>query len=434
MSLNINRNFGAISGGALTALNAHQSQMGKSITRVSTGMRVNSAADDASAYLASRRIKSDSDGYTALYNGLQTGSAKLNAADSAVSSVLDVLNAMKAKALEYKATSDAEAQNSIASEYNTLNRVLESSLNFQYNGEEILNSKQNLSFYTTAYDDVTGVSLDYSSDIKLGGGGYILNGSDNIGSYSDTKSGQFTYGGIKYVVNLEEGGKVTEAADSTTVVGYMSDAGIAWAGDYRQSKMGGQYFEIGSDDMKLTADFGGYRKDTVMGKDKSKLAINGIEITLNDGVKTDKASGGSVTASGQTIGSWYIDDHKKYQINLDGGVGAIGVGWNNIKEKIDNASIKNIANADIVDNLKKAITQVSAEQTKITTGMVAMDHASSFLQNSANTQDAAYQNITEADMAKEMTNYVKNNVFAQAAQAMIAQANQSMAQVLNLLQ
>ncbi len=431
MSLNINKNFGAIAGGALTALNAHQSEMGKSITRVSTGMRVNGPADDVAAYMTSRRIKSDSDGYTALYNGLQTGSAKLNAADAAVSSVLDVLNSMKSKALQYQAAGDdAASQASIATEYNNLNRVLESSLNFQYNGEQILNSHQSLSFYTAMDDDVNDVALAYDSTIKIDSA-EIKKGTDVIGAYSaSAKLGTFTFGGINYSVN---DGSVYETADTDTVIGKIKDSGIAWAGDYLQSKVGGTYIEIGASDYKLTGNYAGYNEGDVMGAD-SKVTVHGLKYTLNTGLGA--ASGGTVVLTGKTdvLGSW-INDNGNLKININGGnPGSIGVGWSNIKDKVTTTSISNVADDSILDNLKKVISQVSGEHAKITSGIGALEQASSYLQNSAQAQDTAYTSITEADMAKEMTNYVKNNVYAQAAQAMIAQANQSMAQVLNLLQ
>ena len=47
---------------------------------------------------------------------------------------------------------------------------------------------------------------------------------------------------------------------------------------------------------------------------------------------------------------------------------------------------------------------------------------------------AAESTIRDADMAIEMTNYTKNNVMLQAAQAMLAQANQNSSAVLSLLQ
>ena len=101
MSLQINRNFAAISAGALTSYHANQTTMGKAITRVSTGKRVNTAADDVSAYMSSHRLKSDADAYNALQKGIQNGSSYLNAADKAMTSIIDTLTAMREKALEY---------------------------------------------------------------------------------------------------------------------------------------------------------------------------------------------------------------------------------------------------------------------------------------------------------------------------------------------
>ena len=47
---------------------------------------------------------------------------------------------------------------------------------------------------------------------------------------------------------------------------------------------------------------------------------------------------------------------------------------------------------------------------------------------------SAESTIRDADMAKEMTEYTKQNVLSQAAQSMLAQANQNMSSVLGLLQ
>ena len=62
------------------------------------------------------------------------------------------------------------------------------------------------------------------------------------------------------------------------------------------------------------------------------------------------------------------------------------------------------------------------------------DYASTYYQNLAGAAEAAYSSVTDTDIAMEMSKYVKANVNAQAAQAMVAQANQSMASILNLLQ
>lgn len=285
MSLNINKNFASISNHALASLNKHQSVMGKAITRVSTGMRVNSPADDASAYMTAKKIEADSAGYTALANGIQTSSAKLNAADSQASSVLDILNSMKAKALEY-ISADSGAQTTINQEFKNLVTVLNSALGVQYNSSDLANNS------VTAYNAI----------------------------YSSTKLSDIT-------TSEQQKGKISASWDLADVI--------------------------------------------------SSALTNSI------------ISSGAITSSGTDT---------------------------------------------IVTALTDAISSVVAQQGSIGAALEALDYSASFLNSMANAQDTAYTSITEADMAKEMTTYVRNNVLAQASQAMIAQANQSMAQVLNLLQ
>ena len=120
-------------------------------------------------------------------------------------------------------------------------------------------------------------------------------------------------------------------------------------------------------------------------------------------------------------------------LELDGasagnGTGTITVKWQGVYNSISALDIGNKAGID------SALTLVSTQQADVGAGITALSYASDHLANMTSTMDNAYTAITEADMAEEMTKYVKSNIYAQAAQAMIAQANQSMAQVLNLLQ
>ena len=87
-----------------------------------------------------------------------------------------------------------------------------------------------------------------------------------------------------------------------------------------------------------------------------------------------------------------------------------------------------------ISAITSAIGSIAAASAKMNAASAALDQISSYLQNVAAAQDAAYSAITDADMATEMTRYVKSNVLSQAAQAMVSQANQSMASVLTLLQ
>jgi len=98
--------------------------------------------------------------------------------------------------------------------------------------------------------------------------------------------------------------------------------------------------------------------------------------------------------------------------------------------KITTRAAANAAVAAFDNALNKALDQ----QTTIGAISARLDYTASNLTTSSENVQAAESTIRDADMAKEMTNYTKNNVLLQAAQSMLAQANQNSSAVLSLLQ
>lgn len=84
--------------------------------------------------------------------------------------------------------------------------------------------------------------------------------------------------------------------------------------------------------------------------------------------------------------------------------------------------------------IKGYLSAIGNQRAALGGNISALEQISNYLSDVATSAEAGYTAITEVDMAKEMTSYVKNNIQSQAAQAMVAQANQGLAQVLNLLQ
>ncbi|MBQ3444082.1 MAG: hypothetical protein IJG33_12655 [Selenomonadaceae bacterium] len=94
---------------------------------------------------------------------------------------------------------------------------------------------------------------------------------------------------------------------------------------------------------------------------------------------------------------------------------------------------KEHANAAI-NVIENALTKALDQQTTIGAIEARLEYTSTNLTTSSENVQAAESTIRDADMAKEMTNYTKSNVLLQAAQAMLAQANQNSSAVLSLLQ
>jgi flagellin len=98
--------------------------------------------------------------------------------------------------------------------------------------------------------------------------------------------------------------------------------------------------------------------------------------------------------------------------------------------KITTREAANAAISAFDNALNKALDQ----QTTIGAISARLDYTASNLTTSSENVQAAESTIRDADMAREMTNYTKNNVLLQAAQSMLAQANQNSSAVLSLLQ
>ena len=87
-----------------------------------------------------------------------------------------------------------------------------------------------------------------------------------------------------------------------------------------------------------------------------------------------------------------------------------------------------------LDNVHQAIKYLLYSNTTLGAQANRMNYTAANLVNTVENTQASESTIRDADMAKEMTNYVKSNVLAQSAQAMLAQANQNSSSVLSLLQ
>jgi len=99
--------------------------------------------------------------------------------------------------------------------------------------------------------------------------------------------------------------------------------------------------------------------------------------------------------------------------------------------RIDGATITNAQKA--ITTVEKAITAVSTERANLGSVQNRLEHTINNLNTSSENLQASESRIRDVDMAKEMMNFSKNNILQQAAQSMLAQANQAPQGVLQLL-
>jgi flagellin len=102
---------------------------------------------------------------------------------------------------------------------------------------------------------------------------------------------------------------------------------------------------------------------------------------------------------------------------------------------VDGLGMSSHANASLaMSTVTKAIQTVSSARSRLGAVQNRLDYTINNLENYSENLTSAESNIRDTDMATEMVNYSKNNILQQAAQSMLAQANQSNQGVLSLLQ
>ncbi len=105
-----------------------------------------------------------------------------------------------------------------------------------------------------------------------------------------------------------------------------------------------------------------------------------------------------------------------------------------IAKTISKSSSKATDISKLISTVNKAIATVSTQRSKLGALQNRLEHTIANADNTAENLQAAESRIRDVDMAKEMVQYSKSNILQQAAQSMLAQANQSTQGVLSLLQ
>ncbi|KNF09652.1 flagellin [Gottschalkia purinilytica] len=147
--------------------------------------------------------------------------------------------------------------------------------------------------------------------------------------------------------------------------------------------------------------------------------------TFNEKKLLDGSLSGTAKALNFQIGA---DCGVSMQLEI-GNMDATTLTVNNVANSISNH--KDATKA--IDTVDKAIKAVSAQRSKLGANQNRLEHTIKNLDNAAENIQAAESRIRDTDMAKEMVNLTKQNILQQAAQAMLAQANQAPQGVLQLL-
>ena len=488
MALNANRQLGM-----------NNSQVSKSLEKLSSGYKINRAGDDASGLAISEKMKAQIKGLETASTNSQDGISLVQTAEGALTEVHDMLNRMvelagkAANGTIDSETDRAALQDEMNSLLDEIDRIAEST---DFNGIKLLNG--DLATNT--------VKL---GNIKLGAG----NASTTVAATAATTTqaiGAGTAAAAKLTVEYTDAnGKLqsvtvdytgTAAADTNATA--MRDAlkanselsalfdiggtgaditftaktagegGVKVTGmtttDTTQNAIGKLAFKDGTDAYeKVTNGADGTKagdKVTVNGTVYEFVANAGDKVTTEGAVAV--LVGADVDASianlnkaleseGVTVEKATNDLLFKPMSNGKGlslQIGATGDAYNKVTINVGNMSSKglgidNLRNIGIMsqdaasaalDQIKNgadsAINTVSSVRAELGAMQNRLEHTINNLDVAAENMQSANSQIRDTDMAKEMMEYTKKNVLTQAAQAMLAQANQQPQSILQLLQ
>ena len=405
----------------LTAMNSNRmlgvttNKQAKSTEKLSSGYKINRAADDAAGLSISEKMRKQIRGLTQASSNAQDGISAVQTAEGALNEVQDMLQRMNELAVKAaNGTNSEDDRNYIQDEVNQLIKEIDRVST------------------TTKFNET-----------------YLLKGDDTTAAtVADTKVAEDTAGAAgaaqKYTIDFSGIKAPTEGkSDVSFKVGSKTYSITVEAGD-DADKIGGKIKDV-MDKNKYTD------KNDV----EYNVTNNGAEITLeaakNGEVATDdklsKTGNDAVTvkSSGILTLSLHVgaDSTADNQISVDiKQMSADVLGLKTGKSSTTAAEKdtllvngKDDTNArNAIDTIASALQEVSKQRSALGAAQNRLEHTIANLDNVVENTTSAESSIRDTDMATEMVKYSNNNILAQAGQAMLAQANQSNQGVLSLLQ
>ncbi|MCM3403696.1 flagellin [Cytobacillus oceanisediminis] len=414
--MRINHNIAALN--TYRQLNSASTAQGKSMEKLSSGLRINRAGDDAAGLAISEKMRGQIRGLDMASKNAQDGISMISTAEGALNETHSILQRMRELSVQSaNDTNTDEDRKNIQDEVDQLGKEIDRIRNTtQFNTKNLLDGSMdkgqasavaNVNSNTEVKTATASVMTDALTTLTDKNG-------NNLGiTATDTIEVSYVKDGAT-ITNSFTVGSLT-VADLGTTDGTADDANTTLAVD-------------ANNNISFTATNSGLGG-----------AINGLTITVKD-------SGGNVRAAATNALSSFTETTAAANVNTDGQatfqIGAntgqniqlafkdMGTAALGVKDlKVGNQGQANVA----VKAIDTAIQKVSAERSKLGATQNRLEHTINNLNTSSENLTAAESRIRDVDMAKEMMNQTKNSILSQAAQAMLAQANQQPQGVLQLL-
>jgi len=391
----------------MNAMNAHRNMgsttvsQGKSMEKLSSGLRINRAGDDAAGLAISEKMRSQIRGLNQASRNAQDGISMIQTAEGALSETQAIGQRMRELAVQSaNGTYTDEDRTLIDQEFNQLKSEIDRiATDTDFSGSKVLNgekSGEKIEFDTgsiTSTAATGGTSLDAANAANV----FLKTDLENVNTLGEgTFHLKLTVDGNEAKIELTDTSKFNDnkeyVVDSTT---------ISITEDTEQT------ITLGGADFKL-AKLKTHIKDA---------QVETVDLTLNNKV-TEKTDGVELQ----------VGANKDQMIGVSiGNMGSreLGLGGVNVSTAEDAK--------DAIGRLDEAVSRISAQRADLGAAQNRLEHTIASTDNTAENLQAAESRIRDVDMAKEMMNLTKLNVLQQASQSMLAQANQAPQQVLSIL-
>ncbi len=398
----INHNMASLN--TYNRLSANNAASSKSLEKLSSGLRINRAGDDAAGLAISEKMRGQIRGLDQAGRNAQDSISLIQTAEGALTESHSILQRMREIAVQSSNDTNTDAdrkelQNETKQLIAELDRIGNTT---EFNSKKLLDGS------------AVGVTEDVAGSVRVNNNSNLtIDATAMADAVSAAATGALKNGAYMIV-------KVAEAVATTFT-----------AADYKVIGPDGKEVALAATDINLAAstisigtNLVGAATDIVLGGTLDFTDMNvGESITLVFGEHEASSStlGDSImTQVGANAGQTAFISVKDMRAE------AIGVKDIDISTKFGAQTA--------IETVNNAIEKVSSQRSALGAMQNRLEHTINNLGTSSENLTAAESRIRDVDMAKEMMNFQKNNILSQAATAMLAQANQQPQGVLQLLQ
>ena len=394
-------------------LNVTTSAQSKSTEKLSSGYKINRAADDAAGLSISEKMRKQIKGLTQASSNAQDGVSAVQTAEGALTEVHSMLQRMNELAVQSSNGTNSQTdrkaiQDEIDQLTSEIDRVSETT---KFNETYLLKG------------DATKTDTAYFMESKYNYAEIYVEGSTAKIANSDELAKAIKDGKKIYKKAYNQSNNEQTAAN-------IAVKGVDYAYVTKLYDKNGK--EVSAQNIQDSKNADGtaatnYYTSSAGEAGKNANPATNMEIAKDDAIQFTKGYevNGSISFS-LHVGADSAEDNK-IVVNIDS-MSAKGIGVYGLK--VDTEDDATAA----IDRIAEAVQKVSSQRSTLGAAQNRLEHTIANLDNVVENTTSAESRIRDTDMAQEMVNYSKNNILAQAGQSMLAQANQSNQGVLSLLQ